>query len=432
LKTALDRLSRQFRGAGEQSSIGFSWFHRHGSIDPRGFGEGDFGGKTAREQDENRNRLEHGRDGWGDFSQYDGNISIVGFPKTSRYLASPMSSRFSHLSTPLKIGSVEVHSRVLQSPLSGVTDLVFRRLVRRYAPVSMMYTEMVSATEIHHLQALPKLMEITADEQPVSIQLFDCRPDFMAEAARKAVGEGAKTIDINMGCPVNKITKKGGGSSLLRQPEMAAKIVREVVGAIEVPVTVKTRLGWNDDEITIVDFARRMEDAGAQMLTVHGRTRDQGYNGSARWEWIRRVKEVLSIPVIANGDIFSVDAAIRCLEVTGADGVMCSRGTLGYPFLVGEIDFYLKNGKKLAEPTLKELLEVAKEHLQGLWEYKGQRGIFQARKHLAWYCKGFTGAGELRDRFSRLESVAEGYDLLDRAIEGLNASDHPDPYPSTY
>jgi tRNA-dihydrouridine synthase B len=334
-----------------------------------------------------------------------------------------MSSLFTHLSNPLKIGSVEVHSRVLQSPLSGVTDLVFRRLVRRYAPVSMMYTEMVSATEIHHLQALPKLMEIAADEQPVSIQLFDCRPDFMAEAARKAVGEGARTIDINMGCPVNKITKKGGGSSLLRQPKIAEKIVREVVGAIEAPVTVKTRLGWDDDEITIVDFARRMEDAGARMLTVHGRTRAQGYNGSARWDWIRRVKEGLSIPVIANGDIFSVDAAIRCLEVTGADGVMCSRGTLGYPFLVGEIDFYLKNGKKLAEPTLRELLEVAKEHLQGLWEYKGQRGIFQARKHLAWYCKGFAGAGELRDRFSRIESVAEGYDLLDRAIEGLNTSD---------
>lgn len=321
------------------------------------------------------------------------------------------------LATPLKIGSLELKSRVLQSPLSGVTDLVFRRLVRRYAPESMIYTEMVNATEIHHLPKLPKIMEIDRDEQPISIQLFDCRPDFMAEAAQKAVAEGAQTIDINMGCPVNKITKKGGGSSLLRQPEVAAAIVKAVVSAVEIPVTVKTRIGWSDREITILDFARRMEGAGAAMLTVHGRTRAQGYKGSAQWEWIGRVKEILSIPVIANGDIFSVEAAVKCLETTGADGVMCSRGTLGYPFLVGEIDTFLQTGKRLPSPTSVQRLQCAKEHLKGLWDYKGERGIFQSRKHLAWYCKGFVGAAELRDLVSRLDSVGEGYDLLDRAIE---------------
>ncbi|MBE9114990.1 tRNA dihydrouridine synthase DusB [Lusitaniella coriacea LEGE 07157] len=320
------------------------------------------------------------------------------------------------LSTPLKIGSVTVNSRVLQSPLSGVTDLVFRRLVRRYAPESMMYTEMVSASELHHLKELPRVMDVDPNERPISIQLFDCRPDFMGAAAQKAVAEGADTVDINMGCPVNKITRRGGGSSLLRQPDVAEAIVREVVQAVEVPVTVKTRIGWNDEEINILDFARRMEDAGAQMLTLHGRTRAQGYKGTARWEWITRVKEVLSIPVIANGDIFSVEAAVRCLEVTGADGVMCSRGTLGYPFLVGEIDYFLKTGKRLPEPTVRERLDCAKEHLQGLWEYKGDRGIFQSRKHMAWYAKGFVGAGELREALSRLESVEEGFELIDRAI----------------
>lgn len=208
------------------------------------------------------------------------------------------------LSTPLKIGSVEIKSRVLQSPLSGVTDMVFRRLVRRYAPESMMYTEMVNATGLHYVKQLPKIMEVDPNERPISIQLFDCRPDFLAEAAVKAVAEGADTVDINMGCPVNKITKNGGGSSLLRQPEVAEAIVREVVKSVNVPVTVKTRIGWNDKEITILDFAKRMQDAGAQMITVHGRTRAQGYNGNARWEWIERVKNVLSIPVIANGDIF--------------------------------------------------------------------------------------------------------------------------------
>ena len=321
------------------------------------------------------------------------------------------------LSQPLRIGSVEVKSRVLQSPLSGVTDLVFRRLVRRYSPNSMMYTEMVSATEIHHLKQLPRLMEIAPNEQPISIQLFDCRPDFMAEAAQKAVAEGAKTIDINMGCPVNKITKKGGGSSLLRQPETAKKIVKEVIQAVNVPVTVKTRIGWNDDEINILEFAQEMENSGASMLTIHGRTRAQGYNGHARWEWIKKVKEVVNIPVIANGDIFSVEAAINCLQITGADGVMCSRGTLGYPFLVGEIDHFFRTGNLYPSPTIVEKLECAKEHLKGLWGYKGKRGIYQARKHLSWYCKGFPGASELRDQVSRIETVEEGYGLLDKAIE---------------
>ncbi|ELS03827.1 putative TIM-barrel protein, nifR3 family [Xenococcus sp. PCC 7305] len=322
----------------------------------------------------------------------------------------------SKLATPLQIGSVVLESRVLQSPLSGVTDLVFRRLVRRYAPKSMIYTEMVSAKEIHHLQTLPQLMEIAPGEEPISIQLFDCRPDFMAEAAQKAVAEGALTIDINMGCPVNKITKKGGGSSLLRQPEVAEAIVKTVVDAVEVPVTVKTRLGWDDDQITILDFARRMEASGASMLTLHARTRAQGYQGTARWEWIAKVKKVLSIPVIANGDIFSVEAAIACLSQTGADGVMCSRGTLGYPFLVGEIDHFLRTGQVLPPPSIKARLQCGKEHLQGLWEYKGQRGIIQSRKHMAWYCKGFPGAAELRDKLSRIESLEQGYQLIDRAI----------------
>jgi len=318
--------------------------------------------------------------------------------------------------TVLNIGSVTVNSRVLQSPLSGVTDQVFRRLVRRYAPESMLYTEMVSAKEIHHLKELPQVMNIAPDETPISIQLFDCRPDFMGEAARKAVAEGAQTVDINMGCPVNKITKKGGGSSLLRQPEVATAIVEAVVQAVDVPVSVKTRLGWSEEEINILDFAQRMEAAGAQMLTLHGRTRAQGYNGKAQWHWIKRVKDILSIPVIANGDIFSVDDAIRCLEETGADGVMCSRGTLGYPFLVGEIDHFLKTGKKCPQPTAVELLTCAKEHLQGLWDYRGDRGIYQSRKHLAWYAKGFPGASQLRDQLSQIKTLEEGLTLLDVVI----------------
>lgn len=326
------------------------------------------------------------------------------------------------LAQPLKIGHFEVKSRVLQSPLSGVTDLVFRRLVRRYAPDSMMYTEMVNATGLHYVKELPKLMEVDPDERPISIQLFDCRPDFLAEAAQMAVEEGADTVDINMGCPVNKITKNGGGSSLLREPEVAEAIVRSVVKAVDVPVTVKTRIGWTDKEITILDFAKRMEAAGAQMITVHGRTRAQGYNGPAKWEWIAKVKEILTIPVIGNGDIFSVDAAVRCLEMTGADGVMCSRGTLGYPFLVGEVDHFLKTGEERTPPTAVERLLCAREHLVMLWEYKGDRGVRQARKHMTWYSKGFAGAAELRGQLSVIETVQQGIELLDRAIDRLRES----------
>ncbi len=336
------------------------------------------------------------------------------------HLNPTLDSQLKHkLSTPLKIGAFTLQSRVLQSPLSGVTDLVFRRLVRRYAPDSMMYTEMVQASQLQHLRELPKIMEVDPQETPISIQLFDCRPDFLAKAAEIAVEQGADTIDINMGCPVNKITKKGGGSKLLREPETAEAIVRETIKAVDVPVTVKTRIGWDDNEINILEFAQRMQDAGAQMITIHGRTRSQGYTGDARWDWIAKVKEILSIPVIANGDIFSVESAIRCLQETGADGVMCSRGTLGYPFLVGEIDYFLKTGKQKPPATAIERLECAKEHLLLLWEYKGDRGVQQARKHMTWYAKGFVGANELRDRLSRMANVAQGCQLLEEAIARL-------------
>ncbi|NJM64486.1 MAG: tRNA dihydrouridine synthase DusB [Acaryochloris sp. RU_4_1] len=327
-----------------------------------------------------------------------------------------LSLRRSVLSTPLEIGSFAVNSRVLQSPLSGVTDLVFRRLVRRYAPDSMLYTEMVHASQVCRARKLAKVMDVAPGEQPISVQLFDCRPHFLAEAAQMAVAEGANTIDLNMGCPVNKITKKGGGSSLLRDPDTAVAIVKAVVAAVKVPVTVKTRIGWNDDEINILDFAIRMQDAGIQMITIHARTRAQGYHGLARWQWIRRVKNQLSIPVIANGDIVSIESAIACLEITDADGVMCSRGTLGYPYLVGEIDHFLKTGQRRPLPTIVERLQSAREHLQGLWHYKGIKGIHQARKHMTWYVKGFTGAAELRDKLCQINTVEEGTALLDRTI----------------
>jgi len=326
------------------------------------------------------------------------------------------------LSAPLTIGTVQLSSRVLQSPLSGVTDRAFRQLVRRYAPRSMLYTEMVHAAGICHARDLEKIMDIGPEEHPISIQLFDCRPDFMAEAAQMAAAEGARTIDINMGCPVNKITKKGGGSSLLRQPEVAETIVKTVAAAVKIPVSVKTRIGWDDTHINAVEFGRRMEAAGAQMLTLHGRTRSQGYNGPARWDWIAKVKATLAIPVIANGDISSIEAAVRCLEQTRADGVMCSRGTLGYPFLVGEIDYFLQTGQVPPAPNALDLLQCAQQHLLLLWHYKGQRGLYQSRKHMAWYVKGFEGAARLRQQLCQIDSVDAGLVLLNQAISELKVA----------
>ena len=319
------------------------------------------------------------------------------------------------MSSPLKVGSLNLNSRVFQSPLAGVTDRIFRKLVRRNSPNSMIYTEMINATELCHLKKVQQLVDI--EQKPIGVQIFDSRYDFIVEAAKKIESQGAQIIDINMGCPVNKITKKGGGSSLLKQPKVAQKIIYEITRIVKIPITVKTRIGWNGSGIDILDFAKMMEDAGAAMLTIHARTRDQGYNGTSHWKWVKKIKENLLIPIIANGNIFSIEDAVKCLEITNADGVMCSRGTLGYPFLVGEIDYFFQTGYCSQIITPYQRLKCAKEHLKELWKYKGNQGIYQGRKHLRWYCQGFPGASELRKKIICIESIEEGYRLLDKGIE---------------
>jgi tRNA-dihydrouridine synthase B len=320
--------------------------------------------------------------------------------------------------------------RVLQSPLAGVSDRIFRGLVRRWAPDALLFTEMVNATSLELGHGRQKVEELAEEAGPIGVQLFDHRPAAMAEAARRAEAAGAYLIDINMGCPVKKIARKGGGSGLIRDPELAARIVETVSEAVAIPVTVKTRLGWCGGGLAgggearataaaAITWCRQLETAGAQLLTLHGRTREQGFKGHADWSAIAAVKHTLSIPVIANGDINSPEDARRCLAQTGADGVMVGRGTMGAPWLVGQIDAALSGRPIPPTPGAAAKLALAAEQLRALLAAKGDHGLLIARKHLSWTCTGFAGAPQLRHALMRAPTPAEALALLEQAQMGL-------------
>ena len=312
--------------------------------------------------------------------------------------------------------------RVWQSPLAGVSDRIFRGLVRRWAPDALLFTEMVNATSLELGHGRQKMDGLGSEAGPIGVQLFDHRPAAMAEAARRAEAAGAFLIDINMGCPVKKIAKKGGGSGLIRDPDLAARIVATVAAAVSIPVTVKTRLSWcgqpdnNDTSQAAISWCRQLQEAGAQLLTLHGRTREQGFKGQADWQAIGQVKAALEIPVIANGDITSGADALRCLAITGADGVMVGRGTMGAPWLVGQIDAVLSGRPAPPTPTTAQRLALAAEHLQALVEARGDHGLLIARKHMGWTCTGFTGAAQLRQQLMRAPTSAEAQALLQQAL----------------
>jgi nifR3 family TIM-barrel protein len=255
------------------------------------------------------------------------------------------------------------------------------------------------------------------------VQLFDHRPAAMAAAARRAEACGAFLIDINMGCPVPKISRKGGGSGLIRDPELAARIVAAVAEAVRIPVTVKTRLGWCGASADAVGFARILENAGARALTLHGRTREQGFKGQADWAAIAAVKRALAIPVIANGDVKGPEEALRCLAATGADGVMVGRGTMGAPWLVGRIDAALQGLPLPPLPTAAERIALAAEQLEALVAAKGEQGLLIARKHMGWTCQGFAGAAELRHGLMRAPTPTDALELLAQAAAGLRAKE---------
>ena len=309
----------------------------------------------------------------------------------------------------------QLDCRVFQSPLAGVSDRIFRALVRRWAPEALLFTEMVHATSLERGHGGEKFEDLAGETGPIAVQIFDHRPAAMAEAARRAEAAGAFLIDINMGCPVRKIARKGGGSGLLRDPELAQRIVAAVSGAVRIPVTVKTRLGWCGSSADPLGFALALENAGAQALTLHGRTREQGFSGEADWGAIAAVKRALRIPVIANGDVTSPERALACLAITGADGVMVGRGSLGAPWLVGRIDAALRGRPVPPIPTATQRLQLAAEQLTALVEARGDKGLLIARKHLGWTCQGFAGAAQLRRQLMGAPNLAEALALLREA-----------------
>ena len=315
----------------------------------------------------------------------------------------------------MQIGSVTLAGRMVLAPMAGVTDRAFRQICREQG-AALTVTEMVSAKALTYGdKKTPGLLALGVDEHPAAAQIFGHEPETMAEGAKIAREiSGCDIIDINMGCPAPKIAGNGDGSALMRDPALAARVIEAVANAVDVPVTVKFRKGWDEKSVNCVEFARMAEQAGAAAIAVHGRTRAQQYSGNADWDAIAAVKRAVSIPVIANGDVAVPEDAVRILRHTGADAVMVGRGALGDPWIFARANALLETGVCPPLPPFTERIDTAVRQIELAAAYKGERvAMLEARRHVNWYLKGQSGLKAFKMRICALERLEELYPLAD-------------------